>query len=62
MKVIYDYQTNTLSVVFSRGSIAESDEGKPGGILDYATDGRCSPWKSSMVRIAWQSRTTSISR
>ena len=40
MKVIYDQETDSLSVIFSEGSVVESDEGKPGIILDYAGDGR----------------------
>ena len=40
MKVAYDPRTDTLSVVFlDNASIAESDEDKPGVILD-ARDGR----------------------
>ena len=39
MKVIYDPETDTLSVVFAAGQVVESDEGKPGVILDYGTDG-----------------------
>jgi uncharacterized protein YuzE len=40
MKVIYDQETDSLSVIFSEGNAAESDEGKAGVILDYAADGR----------------------
>jgi len=35
MKVIYDRKTDTLTIIFSDASVAESDEGKPGVILDY---------------------------
>ncbi|MFN8496287.1 MAG: DUF2283 domain-containing protein [Anaerolineae bacterium] len=35
MKVIYDPITDTLSVVLSGALVAESDEDKPGVILDY---------------------------
>ena len=35
MKVICDGQTDTLSVVFAETIVAESDEEKPGVILDY---------------------------
>lgn len=39
MKVIYDPKTDTLTVRFKSEPIAESDEDKPGVILDYAEDG-----------------------
>ena len=35
MKVIYDRETDTLTVVLSDSPVVESDEDKPGVILDY---------------------------
>ena len=35
MKVVYDPETDTLRVEFSRAPVEESDEDKPGVILDY---------------------------
>lgn len=36
MKVHYDPKTDTLSLILKEGvRVAESDEGKPGVILDY---------------------------
>lgn len=35
MKVTYDLETDTLTVIFSDTLVAESDEDKPGVVLDY---------------------------
>ena len=39
MKVIYDRETDTLTVIFAETPVAESDEDKPGVILDYDVAG-----------------------
>jgi uncharacterized protein YuzE len=40
MKVSYDEQTDTLSVILkTNASVSESDEDKPGVILDYDEHG-----------------------
>jgi len=38
MKVIYDRDADTLTVIFSDTPVAETDEDKPGIILDDDTD------------------------
>ena len=39
MKVTYDHETDTLTIIFADAPIAESDEDKPGVILDYDSAG-----------------------
>lgn len=39
MKVQYDTTTDTLTVIFKDGVVAESEENKTGVILDYDADG-----------------------
>jgi uncharacterized protein YuzE len=39
MKVIYDPKTDTLCVRFKPGPVTESDESKPGLILDFDAEG-----------------------
>jgi uncharacterized protein YuzE len=39
MKVIYDQAADTLTIIFTETPVAESDEDKPGVILDYDENG-----------------------
>ena len=39
MKVTYDTETDTLRIILSEVAIDESDEDKPGVILDYDAGG-----------------------
>ena len=39
MKVTYDPEVDVLRILLSQSSIEESDEDKPGVILDYDKDG-----------------------
>ena len=40
MKVIYDRETDTLSLILAEGPVAESDELREGLVIDYAANGR----------------------
>ena len=40
MKMIYDKETDTLSIILRPGAVAESDEVREGLILDYDKTGR----------------------
>lgn len=39
MRVIYDQQTDTLTIILTDSKVIESDEEKPGMILDYDESG-----------------------
>jgi len=39
MKARYDEETDTLTLLFREAPVAESDEDKPGVILDYDANG-----------------------
>ena len=39
MKVIYDQVADTLTIILTENPVAESDEDKPGVILDYDDKG-----------------------
>lgn len=40
MKIIYDPETDTLSIIFRKTKVSESDELREGVIIDYGTDGK----------------------
>ena len=39
MKIVYDPEVDVLQVVFGSAPVEESDEEKPGIVLDYGSDG-----------------------
>ena len=39
MKITYDPHTDSLTIIFNDRPVAESDEDKPGIIIDYDEDG-----------------------
>ncbi len=39
MNIIYDRQTDTLTIVFTEAPVVESDEAAPGVILDFDAAG-----------------------
>ena len=39
MRIIYDRETDTITIIFADTPIVESDEDKPGIILDYDAAG-----------------------
>jgi len=39
MKIIYDRETDTVTIIFADTPVAESNEDKPGVILDYDATG-----------------------
>lgn len=40
MKVIYDRETDTLTLILAEGPVAESDELRDGVVIDYDSAGR----------------------
>lgn len=40
MNALYDPQTDTLTIILKSGTVVESDEDKPGIILDYDDKGQ----------------------
>ena len=45
MKIIYDPEVDVLRIIFSNSSIEESDEQKPGIILDFDKGGNVVRWR-----------------
>ncbi len=56
MKARYDEATDTLTLILRDAPVAESDEDKPGVILDYAEDGALARWKCSTPRSGSKTR------
>ncbi len=54
MKVVYDPEVDVLSVLLSDEAIAESDQDKPGVILDYDAGAIWLVSRFSMLRSVWQ--------
>ena len=50
MKVIYDIETDTLSIILKDAEVAESDEEKNGVIIDYDVKGYVFHSKYSMQK------------
>ena len=40
MKIRYDKETDIVYIIFSSQKVAESDQDKPGIIIDYSADGQ----------------------
>lgn len=49
MRVTYDPEVDVLKIVFSERPIEESDEDKPGMVLDYDAAGGACPERSRWV-------------
>jgi uncharacterized protein YuzE len=55
MKIIYDQETDTMTVIFKESTVAESDEAKSGIIIDYDSMGdivsilQIWSWKTQVV-------------
>ncbi len=45
MKTIYDRETDSLMIILAETPVAESDEDKPGVILDYDASGNLVSWE-----------------
>ena len=66
MKVNYDSKTDILTIIFTETKVTESDEDKPGVILDYDDKGNlvsleimdASLWVSVPSKIEYQVSTT----
>ena len=53
MKITYDPEVDVLRILFSNAPIEESDEDKPGIMIDYDKDGISWAWKFWTPPSAW---------
>jgi len=56
MKVVYDPEVDVLSVLLSDEKIAESDEEKPGLVLDYDLSGNVVAFEILDASNGWRTR------
>ena len=68
MKIRYDKETDIVYIVFSSKEVAESDQEKPGIIIDYSADGqivgievlnaseKMDAEKGILYEVAWEKR------
>ncbi len=59
MEIIYDPEVDILRILFSSARIEESDEDKPGLILDYDDKGNVVGMEVLVLQSGWKTRARS---
>jgi uncharacterized protein YuzE len=58
MKTRYDPEVDALYVRFAEAKIVESEEVRPGVVLDFDAEGASSVWRFSTPRSIWREALT----